>query len=152
MSKDKSKKNVPDEQIKPELPTEVAAELPAAPTPEELAEARETEKAECEAKCKEYDVKIQEVNLRIAELRREKDRLVGEQDELRTRIHELRPTPAEELQRHIRVQQQARAARTEAISSAAKAIAAAGVNPGAAVSPLDAAMKNRPRQKPNGAR
>lgn len=147
----KSKKT-DESTLQPEIPTEV--ELPQEPkkTAEEVVIEREAEKVECEKSCKEFDAKIQEVNRKIAELRREKDALIADQDKLRVRIHELRPSPAEELQRHIRVQQQARAARTENITAAAKALAAAGVTPGPAPAAIDAAMKNRPRQNPNGAR
>ena len=107
------------------------------------------ERDQLRAKCDALDKDIAAVVLAIAVKRRDKDVLLAKKDELLTRIEELRPKPGEELQRHLRVQQKARAARNVNIQAAALVLQAAGVN---APSPIDAAMKNRPRPKPNGAR
>lgn len=149
-----TKKETPQaEPVEAEIPQtleEAPAEEASAPkTAQEILDENEAERIECEKTCIELDGEVSRVNDAIAALRKDKDKLLAEKDEVLKRIQALRPSPALELQRHLRVQREARAERNEKVR-AAQAFLGAAV--GAPASPLDAKLQNRPRQKPNGAR
>lgn len=132
--------------IEPELPADLE---PTDAAPElSLDEKREA----AEAECKRCDKEIDALNREIADLRRAKDAIVAEKDAAITALESLRLSPAEELQRHLRVQREARAQRNENIAAAAKAISAAGIQSAPAGAPIDEAMRNRQRSPTGGAR
>ena len=127
--------------IKPELTAEVESEITEVVEPEITIECQ---RVECQAECDELDAAVVVVNQKIADARREKDALLAEKDRVLLRLADLRPKPAEEIQRHLQAQNQARADRQKSLLAAAAAVQSVGGLP--VLSPVDAAMKHRPRQ------